>query len=331
MKTPILLIMFTRWQTLEKVFEQVRLARPAKLYLYQDGPRKGDRYESDMEGIMKCREIVSNIDWDCEVIKWYMEENQGCDPGSFYTYKRFFTEEEKGIILEDDAVPSLSFFRYCEELLDRYENDERVYRICGANIEGISKTRNSYLFSRKGSTGSWASWGRVAKMWDDSYGFLDNTQELKELEKKFESKDYFKSWLRGAIAHRDTGKAYYETIFYENKLINGMLDVIPAKNLVSNIGLTSDAVHNKNHLKIPKALQKYFGAPRYELEFPLRHPDEVTENMHYTRSINRMMGWGHPGLRMLRRWETRFARLTKGNKDDRRELLNAFLHKIKIK
>lgn len=328
MKTPVLLIMFTRWQTFEKVFAQVKLAKPPKLYLYQDGPRSGDKYESDLEDIMRCREIASDIDWSCEVIRWYMDKNIGCDPGSYYAYKKFFTEENKGIILEDDAVPSLSFFRYCEELLDRYENDSRVYRICGANIEGVSDVCDSYFFSRKGSTGSWATWGRVAEMWSDSYSFLDDKSELEELRRRFESKDYYDSWRGIAVEHRDSGKAFYETIFYENKIINGMLDIIPAKNLVTNIGLTKEAVHNNSHLEIPRALRKYFGAPRYELDFPLKHPDGVVENMNYLKSINRMMGWGHPGIRFIRRWETRFVRLAKGNKEDRQKLLRSFLKKI---
>ena len=331
MKTPVLLIMFTRSSTFEKVFEQVKIAKPEKLYLYQDGPRQ-ERYDSDMAGIMKCREIASEINWDCQVKKQFMESNQGCDPGSYYAYKWFFSQEQKGIILEDDAVPSQSFFRYCEELLDKYEHDQRIYRICGANIEGQSNTGNSYFFSRKGSTGSWATWSRVAEKWDESYSFLDNPGEIELLRSKFENKDYFNSWLEGARAHRDTGVPFYETIFYENKIINNMLDVIPDRNLVTNIGLTTDAVHNnRNANYLPKVLRDYFGAERYELFFPLKHPETVEENMHYTNSINRMMGWGHPGLRFLRRWETRFRRLIYGDKTERMELFHTMNKKLKRK
>ena len=321
MKTPILLIMFTRWSTLEKVFQQVKLAQPERLYLYQDGPRR-ESYSEDMEGINRCREIVSNIDWNCKVITKYMESNQGCDPGSYYAYKWFFSMEDKGIILEDDAVASLSFFKYCEELLDRFENNNLIYRICGANVEGISNTGNSYFYSRKGSTGSWATWSRVAEMWDEHYSFLDNAEELRLLEKRFENHDYYNSWLKGAIAHKSTGVPYYETIFYENKIASGMLDVIPDRNLVTNIGLTNDAVHNNSLRFMPKAIKKYFNAERYDLEFPLKHPDIIEENMHYTNSVNRMMGWGHPFLRTFRKFETAMKRLILGNKEDRKYVFN---------
>ena len=166
-------------------------------------------------------------------------------------------------------------------------------------------------------------------MWDESYSFLDDENELILLQSKFENNDYYKSWLEGAIVHKKTGVPYYETIFYENKIINDMLDIIPGKNLVTNIGLTYDAVHNKaNSRTMPRALRKYFGAPRYELDFPLTHPKEVTENMHYTKSINRMMGWGHPGLRFIRRWESRVKRIFFGTKEERKHLFKSI---VKVK
>ena len=324
MKTPILIIMFTRYTTLEKVFEQVKKAKPESLYLYQDGPRE-DKYDEDMEGIKRCRKIVSDIDWPCKVVTNYQERNIGCDPGSFYAYKWFFSNVEKGIILEDDAEASESFFKYCEELLDYYENDKKVYRICGQNIEGKSKTNDSYLFSRKGATGSWATWRRVAEMWDESYDFLDDTKLMATLKDKFENDDCFYSWRENALWHKSTGKAYYETLFYENKLINDMLDVIPACNLVTNIGLTGDAVHNKDAKMMSRALKKCFDAPRYELVFPLKHPDKIIENMHYTDSVNRIMGWGHPFLRFVRKWETRLRRFIYGDKTEKKKLLNKII------
>lgn len=320
MKTPILIIMFTRSSTLKRVFEQVRLAKPERLFLYQDGPRETN-YEKDLEGIKKCREIVSNVDWECSVTTWYQSENIGCDPGSFYAYKWFFEQVEQGIILEDDVVPSHSFFTYCEELLDKYSHNDRIYRICGVNHEGISKVKTSYFFSRKGATGSWASWKRVANMWDPSYSFLDNPGTIASLKEKFESEDYFSSWIQTAFTHREAGVPYYETILYENKIINNMLDIIPARNLVTNIGLTEDAVHTKNYNIMPRAMKKCFNAKRYDLEFPLEHPDDITENYHYTDYVNKIMGWGHPLLRRYRKWETRVKRLLFGDKVERRLLI----------
>ena len=63
----VLILFFNRPEHLKKVFEEVRKARPSRLFLYQDGPRS----EKDLDGIMKCREVVDNIDWECDEQRMY--------------------------------------------------------------------------------------------------------------------------------------------------------------------------------------------------------------------------------------------------------------------
>ena len=132
----VLLLFFTREEQTVRTFEQIRKARPARLYLYQDGPRLGRK--DDVENIAKCRKAVEDmIDWECDVNKFYQESNFGCDPSEYISQKWMFTTEEKGIVIEDDDVMSVSFFRYCKELLDKYEYDTRINMICGMNHLGI--------------------------------------------------------------------------------------------------------------------------------------------------------------------------------------------------
>ena len=103
---PVLILFFNRPQQLSQVFEQVRNARPSKLFLYQDGPRS----EHDLPGIKACREVTDQIDWDCEVHRMYQEKNYGCDPSEYISQKWAFSMVDKCIVLEDDDVPSVSFF-----------------------------------------------------------------------------------------------------------------------------------------------------------------------------------------------------------------------------
>lgn len=127
----VLILFFNRPEPLRKVFAQVRQARPTRLFLYQDGPRNA----KDMEGIQACREVVSQIDWDCEVHQLYQERNFGCDPSEFISQKWAFSQTDKCVVLEDDDVPAVSFFTFCKEMLDRYENDDRITMISGFNVE----------------------------------------------------------------------------------------------------------------------------------------------------------------------------------------------------
>lgn len=111
----VLILFFNRPKLLAQVFEQVKKARPARLFLYQDGPR-GER---DMPGIEACRKVVADIDWECEVHHNYQEKNYGCDPSEYMAQKWAFSLSDKCIVLEDDDVPAVSFFGFCKELLDK--------------------------------------------------------------------------------------------------------------------------------------------------------------------------------------------------------------------
>ena len=137
---PVLILFFNRPQQLSQVFEQVKKARPSRLFLYQDGARN----EHDLPGIKACREIVSQIDWECEVERFYQEKNFGCDPSEYISQKWAFSKVDKCIVLEDDDVPSVSFFRFCKEMLDKYEHDTRISMIAGFNL---SKYSTSFTFT----------------------------------------------------------------------------------------------------------------------------------------------------------------------------------------
>ena len=134
---PVLLIFFNRPQKIAAVFEQVKKARPARVYLYQDGAR--ENREDDIESVKACRAAVSDIDWNCEVHRLYQSRNYGCDPSEFIAQKWMFSYEEMGIILEDDDVPAQALFPFFRELLIKYKDDNRVAIICGMNNYDIEK------------------------------------------------------------------------------------------------------------------------------------------------------------------------------------------------
>ena len=140
----VLVLFFNRPTPLAQVFAQIQKARPARLFLYQDGARN----EQDIPLMEACREIVSHIDWECEVHRLYQERNFGCDPSEYISQKWAFSQTDKCIVLEDDDVPALSFFQFCKEMLDKYENDPRVWMISGFNHEEVSDVPYDYFFTR---------------------------------------------------------------------------------------------------------------------------------------------------------------------------------------
>lgn len=307
----VMIIFFVRDDVLKETFEAVRQARPRRLLLWQDGPRAGRK--DDLEKIDRCREIVTNIDWDCEVYRKYNEQNFGCDPSIFYAYNWAFSLVDRCIFLEDDQVPNQSFFLYCKELLDKYENDTRISHICGYNYTEVTEScSDDYLFAPFGS-GAWATWKRVAEEWDGTYSFLENRAVLEDVKRRYGAlaAESFKTAQR----HKNTGKEYWESIVGCNCLLNNHLVILPQKNLVSNKGLTANATHSNANIKyLPKVTRKLFYMKTYELQFPLKHPAYPVINMTYLEQVKHIMGLGKPLLAFNRRIEGKVNRLLHAGK-----------------
>ena len=307
----VLILFFNRTDHLQLVFDEVRKARPSRLFLYQDGPRG----EKDMPGINACREVVDNIDWECEVHRLYQEHNFGCDPSEYLSQKWAFSMADKCIVLEDDDVPSQSFFPFCKELLDRYEHDERITMIAGFNSDEVTPdVPDDYFFTSVFSIWGWASWRRVVDQWDEHYSFLDDKYNLRQLEELIRQRGFRKDFLPMCRDHRASGKAFYETIFWASMLLNNGLAIMPTRNLVNNMGVTADSTHFTASLDtIPSRLRRMFTMQRFDLDLPQRHPKYFIENVAYKESVYRTNAWGHPWIKVGRSFEELYRNLRHGN------------------
>ena len=143
---PVVLFTFKRSNTVERILKVLKAAKISKLYLFSDGGRN----EEEKKLVNQTREeILKMIDWDCAVIKMFSDDNQGVFNQIAMGAKKVFEKEEKAIFLEDDNLPELSFFRYSETMLNKYQDDEKVLWVCGTNYESESKYLDSdYVFTK---------------------------------------------------------------------------------------------------------------------------------------------------------------------------------------
>ena len=309
----VLLLFFTRSDTFRQVFNEVRKARPSRLFLFQDGPRG----EGDRAGIEECRAIVADdqIDWECDVHRNYQEQNLGCDPAGFRSHQWAFSLADKVIVLEDDVVPSQSFFPFCKEMLDRYEHDERIAMVAGFNTDEVSPdVPYDYFFTSFQSIWGWASWRRVAQRWEADYAFLHDAFYMHQMEALAKARDYRNTMLKMFHDHSESGKEYFESIYWADMILNSGLTIMPTKNLVNNVGLTADSTHFSAQLQtMPRRLRRIFTMPRYELTFPLKHPKYVIENVEYKERRYKVLGWNHPWTKIGYSLEELWLNLKAGN------------------
>lgn len=324
----VLIIFFTRPDTLQQVFDRVKEARPARLFLYQDGPREGR--SDDKENILKCRDIVSDIDWDCEVHTLYQEKNYGPDESGYIADTWAFSQTDKCIVLEDDVIPSLSYFTFCKEMLDRYEHDERVMLISGWNLEEETKgVETDYFFSYTRFTMAWASWARVARGWDPDCSALLDDEKYAQMDEHMRQNHLLKRWLRKAKEGRLSPdyRIRFELVIGINQLLHRGLTIVPRVNMASNIGVGGDSSHYQVQLKqMARGDRRIFEMKAHELDVDhLVHPDEVKDYPQYRKNAFRIRAWEHPFVHSWRVLESTFYQLCDGG--NRKKVLGAACRK----
>lgn len=273
--TPVLFVIFNRPEKTRLVFEEIRKVQPPRLYIAADGPRP--HVPTDKKRNEEAKEVIHSIDWPCEVKTLFREENLGCGKGVSSAITWFFKHEEQGIILEDDCLPSQSFFWYCEELLERYRDDTRVMHIGGNNFQDGWKNEenHSYYFSRGGHIWGWATWRRAWKLYDFDISLYEKVNELGFFDKFFVNrweKIYKLRFFKQAVANR--GKVTFWAYQWDFcRYINSGLAIIPVVNLVRNIGFGSESTHTTNNKSLLAEL------PLDDLVFPLQHPPCVVRDL----------------------------------------------------
>ena len=156
---PVLFCIFNRPELTARVFESIRARQPHQLFIASDGPR--DSNSDDVTKVEAARQIVSRVDWECDVSTRFLSENLGCKHAMSSAISWAFEKTEDLIILEDDCLPHASFFGYCDSLLDRYRNEDSVMMISGNNFQPSRRSDASYYFSRWTHIWGWATWKRA--------------------------------------------------------------------------------------------------------------------------------------------------------------------------
>jgi hypothetical protein len=300
LKTPIAFIIFNRPDTTERVFAEIAKAKPPKLLVVGDGARPNRAGESGK--VSAARAIIQRVDWSCEVLTNFSDVNLGCKKRVSSGIDWVFSQVEDAIILEDDCLPDPTFFRYCQEMLERYRNDKRIGIISGDNFQfGQRYGTDSYYLSKYVHIWGWATWrDRWAGSYDVSISSWPRVRDEGRLadmvgdsrEAVYWAK-IFERVFKGEIDTWD-----YQWV-YAN-WIEGRSTILPAVNLISNIGFDKNATHTTGDSELANMLV----AP---MQFPLKHPVGMFKNIRadrfsekkcfrvplWKRVKYKMIGWLH--------------------------------------
>jgi hypothetical protein len=304
MRAPVAFLIFNRPDVTAQVFREIALARPPRLFLIADGPRPG--HPGDEEKCAAARAVVERVDWPCRVDRNYSDVNLGCGVRPATGISWVFEQVEEAILLEDDCLPHPTFFRYCDELLEHYRDDERIMNIAGTDWQfGRRRSRYSYWFSMFNISWGWASWRRAWRHYDRS---LRMWPELRET-----------NWLRDKVGD-PAAAGMFQDAFDRAHAAGGNLDywdyqwtftcwaqsglsILPSANLVSNIGFGPDATHTFAATGVRARAQ------RAAMQFPLEHPPIMVRDHEADRFIVEHVIWPQLGVSQGRRGARRLAAL----------------------
>ncbi len=278
--TPIAFFIFNRPDKTKKVFEEIRKVKPSELFIIADGPRKNN--DEDNHLCLETRDIVEKIDWDCKVQKDYSNNNIGLRKRVSTGLNWVFENTEEAIILEDDCVPHPTFFRFCEELLDYYRNEDKIMVISGTYPLLLqTPENNSYFFSAFNRCIGWATWRRAWINYDDKINNWPNLSKSDFLLKILGDEKSVKYWniiLQEVYEEKINSWGYR---FQFSCWQNDGLVIIPTVNSVTNIGFGKDATNTKGPGK------RNIVYPSDEIIFPLKHPKIIERDEQLDKFITK--------------------------------------------
>ncbi len=271
LNTPILVIIFNRPHLVQGLFDELKKQRPKQLFVFCDGARKEKVGEKEL--LDKSKAIFeTQIDWQCELKKYYLDQNKGAGRAVSSAIKWFFENVEQGIILEEDCFPGQDFFPYCEELLERYKDDEKVMFIGGNNFQETNTSPYSYYFSSYAHIWGWATWRNTI----DGYSFdVENisNKEFRKILKKYFNHSWHERgyWIdRFKLIKKNKINSWDYQLLFNIWRKNGVC-IIPSVNLVKNVGFSKDAIHCTN-------IDNDFANLSLSDIMPLSHPKTVEIN-----------------------------------------------------
>ncbi len=303
---PVRVNIWIRPECQKRQFEVLKQARPSIMFLISDGGRN----DKEWEAIHQNRKLFDeNIDWECTVYKIYEDKNNGLYTMGQKACELIWQKVEYCIFLEDDYIPSVSYFSFCAVLLEKYKEDERIEAICGMNHCGKWEDATSdYFFATEGSIWGMAYWKSRYELRDPEHTYAQDSYVMKLLSQHTKEDQTFWNTLKGYAENHRHGNHIAGGEFYHRFEIYAQhrLYIIPKYNMIKNIGCTSDGAHATEYKLMPRGIRQVFDMETYEYEMPLKHPKYVIADMDYSKARARIMAVGHPFIQKARRIESLF-------------------------
>lgn len=268
---PILVIGFNRPHCIKKIIEQLSTFEPTNLYFSIDGarPHKDGEYELVEEVIA----LTKTVTWECNVHYNYHKKNVGAEINVSSAISWVLETEPYVIVNEDDIYAPYAFYKFVQEMLIKYMDDERIGMVSGDNFTPM-KMETDYTFGKYGHTWGWGTWNRVWKDFNLYEELSDDVLDFEYLKPQCASEEIASRVLRNLQTQKLKGKGNitWDHMFSYLRYKKGYLSIIPQYQLTSNIGIVGLHYSGYTLEQFTKVKEDFIANT---------HPQEVTHNREY--------------------------------------------------
>lgn len=292
---PVVLFTFKRSDTVVKILEVLALVKPKRMYILSDGPRN-DSERAIIEEVRN--EIEKYITWDCEVIRNYAQNNRGVYRNIALGAKWVFEQEKYAIFLEDDNLPEFTFFKFCKEMLERYEDDKRILWVCGTNyLENYTAYDGaSYVFTKHLMPCGWASWNdKFLEMYDFNLEIMNSENLISQLKYTYTNNSLYLQQIKSARYEKFNFEKFGQYASWDYHMAisiraNSVLGICPAKNQIKNIGVDEFSIHGGTSYSNVMT-KRFCGIESYPLEDRIVHPANVIQDINFEKAVDSIILW----------------------------------------
>lgn len=278
MNTPVVLILYKRIDAIQRHMEILQQVQPERLYLVGDAAKAGD-IETD-KLVQQVRKKARDVTWPCQVTTIFADENMGCDRRILSGLNEVFQQEDAAIILEDDCIPDVSFFMYCDEMLKAYRDNMDIFYVSGNHLCPWKEEASSYIFSRRGDTWGWATWANRWHLMSSDFASEWASIKTQGLLQKQMGTSAGEAYIRELEYYKNQSIIPWDYQWHARCLAYGKKVIVPGVNLVSNIGFDMAATHTA---EAPGGVSM----ERYAMKFPMTPPAKEEVDRKYDKARQR--------------------------------------------
>lgn len=285
---PVVLMFFKRFDYVVLIINRLRELKPRKIYLLSDGGRNDEEISLINKGRVQ---VESAIDWDCEVVKRYQPVNAGVYNQIALGAKWVFEKEEFAIFLEDDNLPEISFFSFCEKALKFYKNNDKIIWICGTNYLEKSVSSKGYHFTKNMMPCGWASWSyKFLKYYDFNLDFTNIPNFKKVFKSKYKNKKLAEQQYNSIIREKNFFEKNGKYISWDHHMtlsirMHNLYGIVPSRNQIRNIGVDENSIHGGNSFKSIMT-RRFCGIKSFPLENVINFDNQIQIDKKFEKKTN---------------------------------------------